>query len=267
MYQAIIVDDEPRTRAALIESVDWKKCNIRQVYEASNITEAKALLTEHEISVLICDIEMPGGTGQDLVDWVQDQKMMMGIIMVTCHPEFAYVRKAIRQGCYDYILKPIDYEEFSRVLHEMVGRMEFYDEHRELLKDPGGSWGNLKLLKSSSSIDEVVSVQREESGRQGVERKVKRYVKDHLADDLTVSGLAEIMHFNPQHLARSFKAETGRSILEYISTERIEAAKKLLLETNIPVKDVAALVGFPDYSYFTRVFKKETGKSPRQYRV
>ena len=41
MYNALIVDDEPRTRQALIESVDWKKCNVRHVYEASNISEAE----------------------------------------------------------------------------------------------------------------------------------------------------------------------------------------------------------------------------------
>ena len=95
MYDALIVDDEPRTRQALIKSVDWKKCNIRHIYEASNITEAKAQLLEKKIDVLICDIEMPGGTGQDLVDWIRDQNRMMGVMMVTCHPEFSYVQKAI----------------------------------------------------------------------------------------------------------------------------------------------------------------------------
>ena len=44
MYNALIVDDEPRTRQALIESVDWKKCNVRHVYEASNISEARIRL-------------------------------------------------------------------------------------------------------------------------------------------------------------------------------------------------------------------------------
>ena len=83
MYNALIVDDEPRTRKALSESVDWKKCNVRHVCEASNITEARALLNEHKIDVLICDIEMPGGTGQELVEWIRGQNMMMGVMWRT----------------------------------------------------------------------------------------------------------------------------------------------------------------------------------------
>ena len=228
MYNALIVDDEPRTRKALIESTDWKKCNVRTVYEASNINEAKSLLNEHSISVLICDIEMPGGTGQELVDWVREQNKPMGIIMVTCHPEFSYVQKAIRQGCYDYILKPIDYEEFSRALHEMTLKMEFYEDRGGGAKSPDGSigLGNLDYtIKSESRTQDQLQKMKQVAGKRDVEKEVKQYVKDHLADDLTVTKIADIMHFNAQYLTRTFKAETGRGILEYITTERVEAAK------------------------------------------
>lgn len=265
----MIVDDEPRTRQALLDAVDWRKCNIRKVFEASNILEAKKLLEAHKIQVLICDIEMPGGSGQELVDWAQSKNMMLGILMVTCHPEFSYVRKAIRQGCYDYILKPIDYEEFSRVLHEMTGKMEYYEEHKDPLQNPDGSvnWGYLNSsIPSGSRREDILEELQKTSGKRNVELEVKQYVKEHLADDLNVTRIAEIMHFNPQYLTRTFKAETGCSILEYITRERIEAAKKLLVETAIPVKEIAAMAGYPDYAYFTRVFKKETGISPKQYR-
>jgi len=107
---------------------------------------------------------------------------------------------------------------------------------------------------------------RQAAEKRNVEQEVKEYVREHLADDLNVTAIAEYMHFNPQYLARAFKSETGRGILEYITSERIEAAKKLLVETNIPVKEIASMVGYQDYAYFTRVFKKETGISPKQYR-
>ena len=241
---------------------------MRHVYEASNITEARIRLNEHKIDVLICDIEMPGGTGLELVDWVREQNILTGTIMVTCHPEFSYVQKAIRQGCYDYILKPIDYEEFSRTLHEMTRKMEYYEDHMNGNEPDGSiSWGNLDYsMKSVSRTEGQLQELKQVSEKRNVEKEVKQYVKDHLADDLNISRIAEIMHFNPQYLARTFKAETDQGILEYITTERIEAAKKLLVETNIPVKEIAALVCYQDYAYFTRVFKKETGISPKQYR-
>lgn len=269
MYNALIVDDEPRTRQALIESVDWKKYNVRHLYEASNITEAKTQLHDHKVDILVCDIEMPGGTGLELVEWIREQNLLMGIIMVTCHPEFSYVQKAIRQGCYDYILKPIDYEEFSRTLHEMTEKMEYYDDHGDVMSNPDGSvnWGNLNYsMKSVNRTDGQLQELKQVSEKRNVEKEVKQYVKNHLADDLNVTRIAEIMHFNPQYLTRTFKAETGQGILEYITTQRIESAKKLLLETNIPIKEISSLVGYQDYAYFTRVFKKETGVSPKQYR-
>jgi DNA-binding NarL/FixJ family response regulator len=58
MHACSTLTFHPRTRQALIESVNWKKCNVRCVYEASNITEARKLLLEHKIDVLICDIEI-----------------------------------------------------------------------------------------------------------------------------------------------------------------------------------------------------------------
>ena len=269
MYQALIVDDEPRTRKALIEAVDWKKNSVSKVFEASNIEEAKLLLKEHKINVLICDIEMPGGTGQELVDWVQGQNMLLGIIMVTCHPEFSYVRKAMQQGCHDYILKPIDYEEFSQSLHDMTRKMEYFDEAGGVMHNPNGSinWGNLNFsMRSESPHEKQIQELNRLSGKRNVEREVKQYIKEHLADDLNVTMIAEVMHFNPQYLTRTFKAETGSGILEYITHERLEAAKSLLLQTNISIKDVAAMVGYRDYAYFTRVFKKEIGISPKHYR-
>lgn len=269
MYQALIVDDEPRTRQALMEAVDWRQNGISHVLEASNIMEAKQLLTEKKIDVLICDIEMPGGTGQELVDWVQGQNRMVGVIMVTCHPEFSYVRKAMQQGCHDYILKPIDYEEFSRSLHEMTRKMEYYDEKGDFLKNPNGSvnWGNLNFsIRSENPHEKQIQEIQRLSGKRNVGREVKQYVKEHLADDLNVTMIAEVMHFNPQYLTRTFKSETGIGILEYITHERMEAAKNLLLQTNIPIKDVSSMVGYRDYAYFTRVFKKEIGVSPKHYR-
>ena len=65
---------------------------------------------------------------------------------------------------------------------------------------------------------------------------------------------------------RSFKNKTGLSIVEYITQERLNTAKRILKKTDLPVKAVSSMVGYEDYAYFTRVFKKETGESPTTYR-
>ena len=63
-----------------------------------------------------------------------------------------------------------------------------------------------------------------------------------------------------------FKKEVGRSIVDYALDRRIDEAKRLLLEGTMPLQQIAEYVGFTDYNYFSRVFKKRSGYSPTDYR-
>ena len=63
-----------------------------------------------------------------------------------------------------------------------------------------------------------------------------------------------------------FKKETGRSIIDFLIEERISESKKLLAEDSIPLATISELVGFDDYNYFSRVFKKRAGCTPSEYR-
>lgn len=256
MYNAILVDDEPRTVEALEKNVDWRRCGVRRTFRASGMQEAIRVITQERIDILICDIEMPGGSGLRLLEWLRGQNLKLSCVFVTCHPEFAYMRKAIQLNCYDYILKPIDYEEFERVLTELVAKMEAVDAGER------GSLGEAWTVLTDEAIERQV---RREKDRD-VEQAVKKYVREHMVDNIAVTDIAEELHFNPQYLMRTFKARTGMSIMEYIIQARITTAKRILRETELPVKTVADMTGYADYAYFTRVFKKNTGQSPTDYR-
>ena len=247
MYNAIIVDDEPRAVQALVENIDWKACGILKVYTASNISAAKKIIQESKVEILICDIEMPNGYGTQLLEWIRENNINMNCIFVTCHQEYSIMRKAIQLKCYDYILKPIDYDDFTRLLLEMIEKMENQDAEE--------GWGN------SLSVDVL---KKEKENARNIEMEVKRYVKEHLSDNILIADIAAHLHFNPNYLMRAFKNETGLSILEYIVRARMEAAKKILKGTRLPVKDVAYMVGYMDGVYFTKVFHKETGMTPSQ---
>ena len=68
------------------------------------------------------------------------------------------------------------------------------------------------------------------------------------------------------YLSGLFKAETGRSLFAYLNQVRIEESKKLLCDPGIRLADIAAMCGFEDQSYFTKVFKNAVGLSPKKYR-
>ncbi len=256
MYNVLLVDDEPRTIDALEKNVDWRCCGIRKIFRSVSMREAIRIIEEHRPEIMICDIEMPGGSGLQLLEWLQVQKKKINCIFVTCHPEFDYMRKAIQLQCYDYILKPINYEEFSRVLTELVRKMEAAENGQDTEKSI--NWGGM----SDMEIKERGLADRERN----VELEVKKYIQEHMVDNITVTGIAEALHFNPQYLMRAFKSKTDMSIVEYITKARLDTAKKILKDTPLPIKIVASMVGYGDYAYFTRVFRKETGVSPSRYR-
>jgi YesN/AraC family two-component response regulator len=99
-----------------------------------------------------------------------------------------------------------------------------------------------------------------------VSKAVKQYVKNHLAEKITLEDLGKQVFLSPNYCERIFKQETGMPIVEYILEKRIEYAKNLLWDNSVSLTLVAKAVGFHDYGYFCRIFKKRTGYSPLQYR-
>lgn len=94
----------------------------------------------------------------------------------------------------------------------------------------------------------------------------KRYIFNHMYEELTLEKLSGLVHMNPSYLSRHFKKETGTSITDYIQAKRIEEAKKLLTLTSCSISDIYSRLNFSDQSYFTKVFKKIVGVTPKQYR-
>lgn len=92
------------------------------------------------------------------------------------------------------------------------------------------------------------------------------YIKQHLAEKLTLEQAAEQVALSKSYFCRVLKDELGYTFTEYVNHLRIERAMLYLRESVLSIADVAYAVGFDDQSYFTRIFKKATGMSPGQYR-
>lgn len=93
------------------------------------------------------------------------------------------------------------------------------------------------------------------------------YIKEHIKDDLTLEVLAKQVFISPTYLSKIFKKEKGVSLITWVNDYRIEQAKIMIKEQlALPMYRVAEEVGFKDYKYFVRVFKKKTGDSPTEFR-
>lgn len=114
--------------------------------------------------------------------------------------------------------------------------------------------GNTQLLESKS--------------RNQYERltDIFSYIDNHLYQNIHVSDLAEQMCLSSDHFTRIFKQISGMSPIQYIQAKRIERAQTLLLASRLSIKEIAETVGIPNLSQFSKLFTKETGHSPREYR-
>ncbi|MGG0791743.1 AraC family transcriptional regulator [Peribacillus simplex] len=115
---------------------------------------------------------------------------------------------------------------------------------------------------------EFVDVERRNKG-QIVSKPVlscQNYIFKHLYRKITLENLGEHTGLNPSYLSQLFIKETGIPVSEYIQRQRIEEAKRLLILTDYTVSEISFILNFNDQSYFTKVFKKHTDVTPRQFR-
>ena len=97
-------------------------------------------------------------------------------------------------------------------------------------------------------------------------RNVINYIDQHLSSELTLSILAEEFDKNPSYLSNAFKKEVGETLTSYIGKQRIQASLRYFNTTNMSVAEVAEAVGIPDFGYFSKLFKRHVGVSPREYK-
>lgn len=97
-------------------------------------------------------------------------------------------------------------------------------------------------------------------------KKVINYIHHNYDCDLNVTELASITYLHPSYLHRIFKEGMGCTIMEYITNIRMEKAKMLLSKTEIPISEISDYIGINSRQYFSYLFKKTTGKAPKNYR-
>lgn len=134
MYRVLLVDDEMHAVRGLQAGVSWEKLGIREVCTAYSMKQAQEVFARTSVDVMVCDIEMPHGSGLDLLAWVREHRPDTETVFLTCHSEFAFAQKAIQLDCFDYLLKPVDYDELAGVLSRALDKRK-KDRERALFEE------------------------------------------------------------------------------------------------------------------------------------
>lgn len=118
--KVLIVDDDIFSIKGLEKGVNWAADGIDEIRQAASVDEAKSVLKQERVDIMICDIEMPGETGIDLIEWIREEDIPGIVIFYSCHADFIYAQTAMKLKVFDYILKPSPYSDIDKVLVRAV---------------------------------------------------------------------------------------------------------------------------------------------------
>ena len=146
-------------------------------------------------------------------------------------------------------------EEETERFREEMDRFDTY------LRDYGD------LEEMNAWLKEIVTILlQQEYHSNSLVKRVKRYVLGCYYGDISLTSIAEAMEVNANYLSRAFSKEYGDSLVSYINLVRVQAAAKLLLESNLKNYEIAERVGYQNVEHFSRIFKKIQGQTPGDYR-
>ena len=236
--RVLLVDDEIMIREGFKKLFDWEAHGCEVVGEAADGMEALAQMDALDPDIAIMDINIPIMNGLKVIQLSRIKHPETAFVIVSGYYDFSYCREALRLQITDYILKPVDYEEFGTCID------------------------NLKIALFQRQWEkETVDLQE---GR--TIHSITRYLQEHMAEDVSLTVLAEQFHLSGQYISQLFKNEIGVNFLAYLTNIRMEKAKKLLLSTSMSIGEISEQLGYGDYRVFTKVFKKSEGITPSQYR-
>jgi AraC-like DNA-binding protein len=161
-------------------------------------------------------------------------------------------------------------DDFCRI-EELIAKMRTEHNDRRL--------GSLELLRAyllqllgltcrtfEGELLDLAGRHAQRSGQRDALRRVTRYIREHLAEELSLADAAEAAFLSPNYLSHLIRKETGKTFTDLVTERRMERAQELLATTALPVTAVAHAAGFADVAYFTRRFRQWNGQSPSAYR-
>ncbi len=248
MYKVFLVEDEP----AILKNIQCKIKNLELENfhicgSASSAEEAWEQLENEAPDILISDIKMPGEGGLWLFEKVRKKYQKKVIcVALSAYSDFEYLQKCIRIGIDNYLLKPISimqlrnqFDEFLKVLEKMP-----QNEYRKTF--------NQKARKSSDFICD----------------KIDDYLEENYMKDIQLDNLSKKLNYSAQHLCAVYKKEKNVTVGEALQKIRVDRSCDIILQyPHWGLADIAEKVGYGDYRYFCRVFKKRVGQTPKEYKV
>lgn len=244
MYKVMIIDDEVFIREGLKTIIPWKEMGCEIVGQAEDGEEGVEKIIALEPDIIISDIRMPKKNGLEMIDEIKSINQNSQIIILTGYRDFEYAQQAIRLGVMRFLLKPSKLEEIKEAVGVAIANLDKIPKREERA---------LPKLEEKEKPQYLV-------------KQAITYIQNHYTEKLDLQRVADELYVSTWHLCKMLKKQTGTNFVDLLNTARIEGAKKLLLETNMKIYEIAEEVGYTDTAYFSKIFKKVAEVSPNEYR-
>ncbi len=243
MYKVLAADDEAYMQEALRELIRWDRlgCELLDVF--GNGKELIRQMQEGAPDIVITDIRMPVADGLEVCKYVYERCPETQVIILSAYSDFDYARAALRYSACDYVLKVSVLEELPRALKKAIENLERQG------KELSSGQGDERWEDTDSLYGQMV-----------------HYVEQNYLRKITLDEIAEYLHANRSYLSRLYKSRSGVNLFDDILHRRVEKAKEYMEHTDRKLYEIAVEVGFEDAGYFSKVFQKYTGMSPKEYR-
>ncbi len=341
MYKILIVEDEELERTSIKIFLEENLPDAEIVGEAKSGYEAIEMIDNHEINLMLVDINIPGIDGMEVIKQARKKLPDAVIIITTAYDDFNVAHKAIKLKVDDFLLKPVrkevlldsvksfavrlggdkktdksnkllaklevelrkcSYKASVDILREYIDQLylEYHDVNiiskrlQELAKlivkiaeelgvgDTNELVVQMEKLKikyllynnKHDAYNEVIKMVDIVFDKMNIKGKlsdggmksVVDYIERNLKRGISLEDVANHVNISTYYLSKIFKKEMGVNFITYVTDRKMDMAKEMLVNTDIPVLNIALDLAYNEANYFSKAFKKKTGLTPSEYR-
>ena len=242
----LIVEDEERLRTGLKHLIESIGPDFKVVGAAANGVEGLERIEQLWPDVVFVDIRMPEMDGFEMIERATSgsaHPFKGAFVIISAYSNFSYVRRALRQGVADYLLKPVSYQEVEQVLFRLANIPQ---------NNPF----------AQGCLDEQYPVP--ENAAPLVKSAVEM-IRTGYAGPLSLDAVAEKLGVSCEYFSQTFSKQMSVPFSRYLKSYRMDVAKRLLLERRFRMQDIASMTGYQNPKYFSRVFREVMHMSPSEY--
>ena len=242
MHSVVLIEDEYWTLRGLLATFPWEEHNMEVLQSYTDSTAALEFILQSRPDIVITDIEMPGMSGIELVTQIRNHGINSKVVILSAYSNFNYAQELIKQGIFEYCLKPLNRQNAESILSRLQASLENYATTTVSVPK------NDDVLTNNTRFNKLVA-----------------YVNENYSEKLILNELCQTFGLNPDYCNKLFLQHFSCNYSNYLKTLRMEKASQLL-QQDLTIAEVASQTGYPDYFYFIKVFKKHFGITPYQYK-